>query len=53
MVEKSLRLLDGAWPIYSFCYPAGYALAKRFVAGDRNRFALLLREPLTANDLAA
>ena len=53
LIEKGLRLLDGAWPIYSFCYPAGYDLAKRFVAGDSTRFARLLREPLTPSDLAA
>jgi hypothetical protein len=53
LIEKGLRLLDGDWPVYSYCYPAGYALAKRFVAGDRQRFARLLREPLTPNDLAA
>jgi len=53
LIEKSLGLLDGAWPIYSFCYPAGYELAKRFVAGDPERFVRLLREPLTPNDLAA
>ena len=53
LIEKSLGLLDGAWPIYSFCYPAGYELAKRFVAGDPERFVRLLREPLTPNDVAA
>jgi hypothetical protein len=53
LIEKALHLLDGAWPIYSFCYPAGYDLAKRFVAGDPERFARLLREPLTPNDLVA
>jgi hypothetical protein len=53
LIEKGLRLLDGTWPIYYFCYPAGYDLAKRFVAGDPKRFARLLREPLTPNDLAA
>jgi hypothetical protein len=53
LIEKGLRLLEGAWPIYYFCYPAGYDLAKRFVAGDPKRFARLLREPLTPNDLAA
>jgi hypothetical protein len=53
LIEKGLNLLDDAWPIYYFCYPAGYDLAKRFVARDPDRFARLLREPLTPNDLAA
>jgi hypothetical protein len=53
LIDKGLRLLDDAWPIYSFCYPAGYDLARRFVAGDPERFSRLLREPLLPEDLAA
>jgi hypothetical protein len=53
LIDKGLRLLDQPWQMYYFSYPAGYDLAKRFVAGDPKRFARLLREPLTPNDLAA
>jgi hypothetical protein len=53
LIDKGVALLNGPWPAYSLCYPAGRALARRFVAGDPNRFARLLREPLTPRELAA
>ena len=52
-IERSVALLDGPWPQYAICYPAGLALARRFVDGDPERFARLLREELTPQDLAA
>lgn len=53
VIDRGVAMLDQPWPEYSLCYPAGYALARRFVAGDPQRFARLLREPLTPADLAA
>jgi hypothetical protein len=53
VIDKAVALLDGPWPAYSLCYPAGRVLARRFVDGDPQRFARLLREPLTPRDLAA
>jgi hypothetical protein len=53
VIDKAVALLDGPWPAYSLCYPAGRVLARRFVDGDPRRFARLLREPLTPRDLAA
>jgi hypothetical protein len=53
LIDKGVALLDGPWPAYSLCYPAGYALARNFTAGDPERFARLLREPLTPADLVA
>ena len=53
VIDKGVAHLDEPWPAYSLCYPGGYALARRFVAGDPERFARLLREPLTPADLVA
>jgi hypothetical protein len=54
VVDKALRFyLDDAWPPYGICYPAGTALARRFVGGDPARFRRLLTEQLTPDDLAA
>jgi hypothetical protein len=53
VIDKGVALLDEPWPEYSLCYPAGHALARRFVAGDAERFGRLLREPLTPKQLAA
>jgi hypothetical protein len=54
VVDKALNFyLDDPWPPYGICYPAGRALARRFVAGDPGRFRRLLAEQLTPRDLAA
>jgi hypothetical protein len=53
VIDKGVAMLDEPWPAYAFCYPAGLALARRFVAGDPERFRRLLREALTPDDLAA
>jgi hypothetical protein len=53
LIDRSVALLDWAWPAYALCYPAGLELARRFVAGDTARFRRLLDEPLTPADLAA
>jgi hypothetical protein len=53
VIDKGVALLDEAWPAYALCYPAGLTLARRFVAGDPERFRRLLREALTPDDLAA
>ncbi len=54
VVDKALRFyLDDPWPPYGICYPAGTALARRFVGGDPTRFRRLLAEQLTPDDLAA
>jgi hypothetical protein len=54
VVEKALRFyLDDPWPPYGICYPAGKALARRFVGGDPARFRRLLSEQLTPEELAA
>jgi hypothetical protein len=53
VIDKSVALLDEPWPAYALCYPAGRALARRFVAGDPAPFRHLLREALTPADLAA
>jgi hypothetical protein len=45
------RLVDNLcqrqWPAYESCYPEGLRSCRRFVDGDRGRFARLLREQLT------
>jgi hypothetical protein len=51
VIDKGVALLDEPWPAYSLCYPAGRALARRFVAGDPARFRRLLREAVTPDDL--
>jgi hypothetical protein len=53
VIDKGVALLDEPWPAYALCYPHGDDLARRFVAGDPERFGRLLREPLTPRDLAA
>jgi hypothetical protein len=54
VVDKALAFyLDGSWPPYGVCYPAGLALARSFVGGDPARFGRLLVEQLTPEDLAA
>jgi hypothetical protein len=53
LIERSVALLDQPWPAYAICYPAGLALARRFVNGDPERFGRLLHEQLTPQDLAA
>jgi hypothetical protein len=53
LIDRSVALLDGAWPAYALCYPAGLALARAFVDGDPARFRRLLHEQLTPEDLAA
>jgi hypothetical protein len=53
LVDRSVALLDWPWPAYALCYPAGLALARRFVNGDPVRFRRLLDEQLTPQDLTA
>jgi hypothetical protein len=53
LIDKSVALLDQPWPAYALCYPAGLALARRFVNGDPKRFQRLLDEQFTPQDLAA
>jgi hypothetical protein len=53
LIERSVALIDLPWPQYAVCYPAGLALARRFVGGDPARFERLLREQFTPADLAA
>ena len=53
LIDRSVALLDGAWPAYALCYPAGLALARSFVDGDPARLRRLLHEQLTPEDLAA
>jgi hypothetical protein len=54
VVDKALGFyLDGPWPPYGICYPAGLDLARAFVGGDPTRFRRLLSEQLTPEDLAA
>lgn len=44
-------LLSRRWRPYESCYPEGFALCRRFSAGDPNRFKRLLQEQLTPADL--
>ena len=53
LIDRGVALLDGAWPAYALCYPAGLALARSFVDGDPARFRRLLHEQLMPRDLAA
>lgn len=53
LIDKGVALLDQPWPAYALCYPAGLALAQRFVGGDPERFRRLLSEALTPEELAA
>jgi len=46
-------LTHPTWRAYIYCYVAGLALCRRFVAGDPARFVRLLEEQLTTDDLAA
>jgi hypothetical protein len=46
-------LTDPTWRAYIYCYIAGVALCRRFVAGDPARFARLISEQLTPADLGA
>ena len=52
--EKSVQFLtDPTWRAYIYCYVEGVALCRRFVAGDPARFARLISEQLTPQDLGA
>lgn len=52
--EKSVQFLtDPTWRAYIYCYVEGVALCRRFVAGDPARFARLITEQLTPEDLGA
>jgi hypothetical protein len=52
-VERAVRLLfEASWRPYGHCYPLGYTVCGRFVAGDPARFGRLLTEQLTTEDLA-
>lgn len=53
LIDRGVALLKAAWPAYALCYPAGVALARRFVDGDPARFRRLLHEQLIPEDLAA
>ena len=54
VVDKALAFyLDGRWPPYGLCYPAGRELARGFVQGDPARFRRLLGDQLTPQDLSA
>jgi hypothetical protein len=44
-------LLHPTWRAYIFCYVEGLPLCRRFVAGDPARFARLVTEQLTPQDL--
>jgi len=44
-------LLHPTWRAYIFCYVEGLPLCRAFVAGDRARFARLVTEQLTPQDL--
>lgn len=51
--EKSIEfLLDPTWRAYISCYVEGLPLCRAFVAGDPTRFARLITEQLTPQDLA-
>jgi len=50
--EKSVEfLLDPTWRTYISCYVEGLPLCRRFVGGDPARFARLVTEQLTPQDL--
>ncbi len=50
--EKSVEfLLDPTWRTYISCYVEGLPLCRRFVRGDPARFARLVTEQLTPQDL--
>jgi hypothetical protein len=52
--EKAVEFLtDPTWRAYIYCYIEGVALCRRFVAGDPTRFARLISEQLTPDDLGA
>lgn len=52
--EKAVAfLLDPTWRCYVTCYVEGLALCRRFVGGRPERFARLVSEQLTPEDLAA
>jgi hypothetical protein len=52
--EKAVQFLtDPTWRAYVYCYIEGVALCRRFVAGDTARFARLISEQLTPQDLGA
>lgn len=52
--EKAVEFLaDPVWRTYVTCYVEGLPLCRRFVAGDASRFARLLREQLTPDELGA
>jgi hypothetical protein len=52
--EKSFEFMTHpTWRAYISCYSSGYALCKRWVAGDTEKFRRLLTEQLTTSDLAA
>jgi len=50
--SKSVEfLMDPTWRAYTTCYDQGLPLCRRFVAGDPARFARLVTEQLTPQDL--
>ncbi|HPB45375.1 MAG TPA: hypothetical protein PLP95_05935 [Microthrixaceae bacterium] len=46
-------LTDPTWRAYVFCYAEGHRLCRAFMAGDPRRFARLLDEQFTPQELAA
>jgi hypothetical protein len=52
--EKSVEfLMHPTWRAYVSCYSSGYALCRRWVNGDAQRFRRLLTEQVSTADLAA
>jgi hypothetical protein len=52
--EKAVSfLLDETWRAYTTCYVEGLPLCRSFVGGDPTRFARLITEQLTPDQLAA
>lgn len=52
--EKAVQFLtDPTWRAYITCYVEGMPLVRRWVRGDAERFARLLREQVTVSELAA
>jgi hypothetical protein len=52
LAEKNVDFITHpTWRAYVSCYSSGYALCKRWVDGDAQRFRRLLTEQLTTGDL--
>jgi hypothetical protein len=53
VVKRLEFITHPTWRAYISCYASGYALCKRWVNGDAQRFRRLLTEQLSTADLAA